>query len=384
MLERTKHEKTLRERLDDYPVVGLVGARQVGKTTLARKIVRQWPEPTHFFDLESSDDIFRLADPLFALSSLRGLIVLDEVHQMPDIFATIRVLADRDSNPAKFMVLGSALPELLKQTSESLAGRISYHELPGLNVSETGIEHSEDLWLRGGFPKSFVAANQSKSNRWRKDFIRTYLERDIPQFGIRIPGISIERFWMMLSHYHAQVWNGSEIGRAFGVSHTTAQRYLELLQSTFMVRCLQPWHANIKKRQVKSPKVYIRDSGIAHSLLRIKTFEELICHPKVGATWEGFVIENLIQILDLDDRDCYFWSTHSGAEIDMIVNSGGRLRGFEIKRTSSPGVTRSIRSALSDLDLERVDVVYPGNESYALSDRVNAVAVSDILSHTVI
>ncbi len=384
MLERAKHEKILRERLDDYPVVGLVGARQVGKTTLARKIVRQWPEPAHFFDLESSDDIVRLADPLFALSSLRGLIVLDEVHQMPDIFATIRVLADRDSNPAKFMVLGSASPELLKQTSESLAGRISYHELPGLNVSETGIEHSEDLWLRGGFPKSFVAANQSKSNRWRKDFIRAYLERDIPQFGIRIPGLSIERFWMMLSHYHAQVWNGSEIGRAFGVSHTTAQRYLELLQSTFMARCLQPWHANIKKRQVKSPKVYIRDSGIAHSLLRIKTFEELICHPKVGATWEGFVIENLIQILDLGDRDCYFWSTHSGAEIDMIVNSGGRLRGFEIKRTSSPGVTPSIRSALSDLDLERVDVIYPGNESYALSDRVNALAVSDILSHTVV
>ena len=383
MIDRTFHVDYLHNLLDEYPVVGLIGARQVGKTTMARQIAQQWPGQTYYFDLESSADLARLTDSLFTLSPLSGLVILDEVHRKPDLFTTLRVLADRIPNSAKFLILGSASPSLLRQSGESLAGRIAYYDLPGFNVSEVGIDNSEELWLRGGFPKSFVAASQLSSFRWRRNFIRTFLERDIPQFGITIPGLTIERFWMMMAHYHAQVWNGSEIGRAFGMSHTTTRRYLELLQSTFMVRCLQPWFTNTKKRQVKSPKVYITDSGILHSLLGIKNFEQLNSHPKVGASWEGFMIENLIQVLGVEARDCYFWATHTGAEIDMVVNSSGRIRGFEIKRTLSPKITGSIRSALVDLKLDRVDIIYPGSETYALSDRVNAVSASRIMSDLV-
>lgn len=380
IIERSEHHRNLLALLDEYPVVGLIGARQVGKSTLAREIVQTWPEQTHYFDLESSIDLARLADSMFALSPLRGLVVLDEVHRMPDLFTTLRVLADRNPNTAKFLILGSASPALLKQSGESLAGRIAYYDLPGLNLSEVGIENIDELWLRGGFPRSFVAAKDSKSFRWRRNFIRTFLERDLPQFGISIPALTIERFWMMVAHYHAQIWNGAEIGRAFGMSHTSARRYLELLQSTFMLRCLQPWFANVSKRQIKAPKVYVRDTGILHGLLGIKNLEELNGHPKVGASWEGYIVENLIQVLDVEERDCFFWGTHTGAEIDMIVNSGGRLRGFEIKRTASPRITGSIRSALEDLKLDRVDIIYPGCENFALSERVNAISASTILS----
>ncbi|MDE0309775.1 MAG: ATP-binding protein [Acidiferrobacterales bacterium] len=380
MIDRIRHEKRLCDHLGEYPVVGLIGTRQVGKTTLARNIVRQWADQTHYFDLESSADVARLSDAMFALSPLRGLVVLDEVHRLPDLFPAIRVLADRESEPAKFLILSGASPSLLRQGGESLAGRIAYYELPGLNLSETGADSSDEIWLRGGFPKSFTASTQLTSYKWRRTFIRTFLDRDLPQFGVTIPGIAMERFWMMLAHCHGQVWNGSEIGRAFGVSHTATRRYLEMLQSTFVARCLQPWHANIRKRQIKAPKAYIRDSGILHGLLGIRNLEELHSHPKVGASWEGFVVDNLIQALDVAERDCLFWATHTGAEIDMIVNVGGRLRGYEIKRTASPAITPSIRSALEDLDLDRVDIIYPGEASFALSDRVNAVPAASILS----
>ena len=270
MIDRTFHVDYLHDLLDLYPVVGLIGARQVGKTTMARQIAQQWPDKTYYFDLESSADLARLTDAQFTLSPLSGLVVLDEVYRKPDLFTALRVLADRTPNSAKFLNLGSASPSLLKQSGESLAGRIAYYDLPGFIVSEIGIDNSEELWLRGGFLQSFIAASQLSSFRWRRNFIRTFLERDIPQFGITVPGLTIERFWTMMAHYHAQVWNGSENGCAFGMSHTTTRRYLELLQSTFMVRCLQPWFANTKKRQVKSPIVYIRDSGILHSLLGIK------------------------------------------------------------------------------------------------------------------
>ena len=379
MIPRDVHLGNLKTLLRDSPVVAMIGARQVGKTTLAQQLVRGYDAPATDFDLESSEDLAQLADPLLALSPLKGLVVIDEVQRRPDLFPTLRVLADRRPLPARFLVLGSASPELLRQSSESLAGRIAYYELPCLSLSETGLPDLEELWLRGGFPASFVAPSQEASNRWRKDFVRTFLERDIPQFGITIPGPTLERFWAMLAHYHAQVWNGSELARAFGVSHHAVRRYLDVLASTFMVRSLRPWSANISKRQVKSPKVYVRDSGLLHTLLDIDNWQALQRHPKIGASWEGFVIENVVRALGADDRQCYFWAAHSGAEIDLIIHRGGRLRGFEVKRTSSPTVTRSMLRAYDDLRLDRLDVIHAGNRTFPISKEVRAVAAHRLL-----
>ncbi len=351
----------------------------MGKTTLARELARLRKGPTHFFDLESAADISRLADPLLALSSLHGLVVLDEIQRRPNLFPALRVLSDRPRRPARFLVLGSASPELLRQSSETLAGRIAYYELPGFSLSEVGESKTDLLWLRGGFPRSFTARSHRQSCEWRRFFIRDFLERDIPQLGIRMPSATLDRFWSMLAHYHAQIWNGSELARAFGVSHHAVRRYLDVLEATFMVRTLKPWSANIGKRQVKSPKIYIRDSGILHNLLNVATHVELERHPKIGASWEGFIVETLIQALGVEDRQCYFWATHSGPEIDLVVRQGGRLRGFEIKRTTAPAVTRSMRSALRDLGLTRIDIIHAGTESFALDKQVHAVAAKRLL-----
>ena len=379
MIRRDTHLKAVERLLRSNPVVALLGARQVGKTTLARQLTQRRRGPAHFFDLESAADVARLADPLLALSSLKGLVVLDEVQRRPELFPTLRVLADRRPRPARFLVLGSASPGLLRQSSESLAGRIAYYELPCLALAETGPESLDRLWLRGGFPLSFTARSHAASHRWRQDFVRTFLERDIPQLGITIPSAMLERFWSMLAHYHAQTWNGSELARAFGVSHHVVRRYLDALEATFMVRVLKPWSGNLGKRQVKAPKVYVRDSGLLHRLLDVGTRTELERHPKVGASWEGFVIENLVHALRADERQCYFWATHSGAEIDLIVHRGGRLRGFEVKRTSSPAVTRSMRSAAADLDLRSLDVIHAGDETFPLARGVRAVAAVRML-----
>ena len=379
MIPRDEHLKAVDRLLRSSSVVALLGARQVGKTTLATRLAQRRRGPAHFFDLESSADVARLADPLLALSSLKGLVVLDEIQRRPELFPTLRVLADRRPRPARFLVLGSASPGLLRQSSESLAGRIAHYELPCLTLAETGPGTIDSLWLRGGFPVSFTARSHAASNRWRKDFVRTFLERDIPQLGISIPSVMLERFWSMLAHYHAQVWNGSELARAFGVSHHVVRRYLDALESTFMVRALKPWSANLGKRQVKSPKIYIRDSGLLHQLLGIDTRTELERHPKVGASWEGFVIENLIQTLGVDERQCYFWATHAGAEIDLIVQRGGRLRGFEVKRTSSPAITRSMRTAVADLPLHSLDVIHAGADTFPLARGIRAVAAVRML-----
>ena len=379
MIHRHQHLKALERLLRGSPVVALLGARQAGKTTLARQLAQRRKGPAHVFDLESSADVARLADPLLALSSLKGLVVLDEVQRRPELFPTLRVLADRRPRPARFLVLGSASPSLLRQSSESLAGRIAYYELPGLSLAETGPKSIDLLWLRGGFPLSFTARSHAASHRWRQDFVRTFLERDIPQLGIAIPSAMLERFWSMLAHYHAQTWNGSELARAFGVSHHVMRRYLDVLEATFMVRALKPWSANLGKRQVKAPKVYVRDSGLLHRLLDIGTRDELERHPKVGASWEGFVIENLIRTIGADERQCYFWATHSGAEIDLLVQRRGRLRGFEVKRTSSPAVTRSMRSAFADLDLHSLDVIHAGEETFPLAKGIRAVAAARML-----
>ncbi len=379
MIRRTAHINALESLLTRNPVVALLGARQAGKTTLARELARLRTGPTHLFDLESSADVARLADPLLALSPLRGLVVLDEIQHRPEIFPTLRVLSDRSPNPARFLVLGSASPRLLRQTSESLAGRIAYYELSGLALSEIAENESDLLWLRGGFPRSFTADSHEESYRWRKDFLQTFLGQDIPQFGVAVSSALLDRFWSMLAHYHAQVWNGSELGRAFGVSHHAVRRYLDILEGTFMVRSLKPWSANLGKRQVKSPKIYLRDSGLLHCFLNVTTRLELERHPKIGASWEGFILENLIRILGVEDRQCYFWAAHAGAEIDLVVQDGSGLRGFEIKRTAAPSATRSMRSALDDLNLRRLDVIHAGEESFPLAKRIHAVAADRLL-----
>jgi len=379
VVPRDEHLQTVQRLLRDYPVVGLLGARQVGKTTLAGQIAARWSGPVHLFDLESSADVARLADPLLALQPLEGLVVLDEVQRRPELFPTLRVLADRHGRPASFLVLGSASPRLLRQTSESLAGRIAYHELPCLWLREVGAGALDDLWLRGGFPRSFTAASNTASYEWRRNFVQTFLERDMAQLGIRIAGATLERFWFMLAHYHAQVWNGSELARAFGVSNHTVRRYLETLHSTFMVRVLKPWHANLRKRQVKAPKVFVRDSGLLHRLLGIEDRVGLERHPKVGASWEGFVIENLVRCLGVEDSQCYFWRAHSGAEIDLVVESRGRLRGFEVKRTTAPRATRAMHTALADLGLGSLDIIHAGEHTFQVAPRIRAVSAQRLL-----
>lgn len=380
MRDRSFHLKVLEKRLRGNPVVGLLGARQVGKTTLACELAKRRRGAVHFFDLESSADLAPLtADPMLALSPLRGLVVLDEIQRLPEVFPTLRVLADRPGVPARFLILGSASPELLRQSSETLAGRISYYALPGFTLPEIPVSEADRLWLRGGFPRAFTARGHADSLRWRNDFIRSFLERDLGQLGISFPSTTMDRFWAMLAHSHGQLWNGSELGRAFGMSHHAARRYLEALESTFMVRCLRPWHANLRKRQVKSPKIYFRDCGLLHCFLGVSTREELERHPKVGASWEGFIIENLIQILGVEDRQCYFWATHTEAEIDLVVQQGARLRGFEIKRTVAPRLTPSMRIALSDLGLSWIDVIHAGEESFPLAPKIRAVAAGRML-----
>ena len=378
MIARDSHVIAVRGLLARNPVVALLGARQVGKTTLARELAGA-TRRSEFFDLERAADVARLTDPELALGPLRGIVVLDEIQRRPDLFPALRVLADRPRTPARFLVLGSAAPELLRQGSESLAGRIAFHELPGLALAEVGANALNRLWLRGGFPRAFTARSTSESAAWRRDFVRTFLERDVPQLGIGIPSATLERFWSMLAHYHGQIWNASEFGRSFGVSHHAVRRYLEALEGTFMLRVLRPWAENLAKRQVKSPKVYVRDSGLLHTLLDIDDSHHLERHPKVGASWEGFVVEALIQRLGARADQCYFWATHSGAELDLLVIDGARRFGFEVKRTTAPGVTPSMRHALSDLGLTRLDVVHAGAETFPLAPSVRAVAAHRLL-----
>jgi predicted AAA+ superfamily ATPase len=376
MIERPGHLERLRDLLGQFPVVGLIGSRQVGKTTLARALAAGFPGEVTRFDLESPRDLYRLEDPLFALENLRGLVILDEIQLRPELFPVLRVLADREGRPARFLVLGSASPLLLRQSSESLAGRIAYHELGGLSLEEVGVDQVEALWLRGGFPLSYLAVSEPASGRWRRQFIRTYLERDLSELGIQLPSATMRRFWAMLAHYHGELWNGSELARAFGVSHKTVRGYLDTLCSTFMAKRLEPWYENLAKRQVKAPKIYLADSGILHTLLGLEKREDLLGHPKVGASWEGFAISEVVAHLGARPEECFFWKLHSGAELDLLIHRGSSRLGFEIKLTSSPRATPSMISALENLDLEEVVVVHAGTESYPLAPRIRAVALA--------
>lgn len=379
MLSRTVHRDRLLQLLKQFPVVAILGARQTGKTTLAGDIRRAWKQTSHSFDLESPVDLARLSDPQLALEPLKGLVVLDEIQRVSGLFPLLRVLADRRPIRARFLVLGSASPEMLRQTNETLAGRIAHYPLEGFSLGEVGVEKHSRLWLRGGFPKSFLASSNAKSQTWRRQFVTTFLERDVPQLGIRVGASALRRFWTMLAHYHGQLWNASEFGRSFGVADNTVRTYLDLLTSAFVVRQLQPWHENLKKRQVKSPKVYLTDSGLLHTLLGLDDLTALNAHPKSGASWEGFVLSQIIARLEVRPEECHFWATHGGAELDLLVVRGRKRWGFEIKRTSTPGITPSMRTAMSDLKLQRLYVVHAGPSSFDLAENLRAIAISDLL-----
>ena len=381
MIERKTEVSAVLGLLRRHPVVGIIGARQVGKTTLARAILARAEGPAAYFDLEDPEDLARLAEPMLALKGQEGLVVIDEIQRQPGLFPVLRVLADRPRRKARFLVLGSASPALLRQGAETLAGRIAYHELGGFALDEVGAAEYPRLWLRGAFPRSYLAPTLSASDEWRRGFIRTFLERDVPQLGIAIRSTALHRFWTMLAHYHAQVWNASEFGRSFGVADTTVRQYLDLLTSALVVRQLLPWHENISKRQVKAPKVYVLDSGILHTLLGVKAQRDLEGHPKVGASWEGFVMGQVVRRLGARADECFFWATHAGAELDLLVVRGPRRLGFEIKRTAAPRITPSMRSALSDLKLRRLDVIHAGERTFAMDAKVRAVAFSRLLDH---
>ena len=378
MIERPKKTAATVRALKRYPVVAILGARQVGKSTLAREVAKKRGGVAHFFDLEDPIDRRRLADPGLTLRSLRGLVVLDEVQRLPEVFPILRVLADRRPRLARFLVLGSASPSLLAQASESLAGRIHSIELDGFDLEEVGVNRLDQLWRRGGFPRAFLARSEAASVEWRDDFVETFLERDIPALGVKVAATTLRRFWTMLAHYHGQLWNGSELARALGTSEPTVRRYLDLLTDTFVIRQLQPWHENMKKRQVKSPKIYLRDVGLLHALLGIRTRRDLEGHPKVGASWEGFLVDQVVRHLGAGRRECHFWATHTGAEIDLLVTRGRRRMGFEFKRTEAPKITKSMHVAMEDLGLAKLTIVHAGEVSFDLSKKIRAVAAREI------
>jgi len=379
MIERSREIKTLRGLIARNPVVGIVGARQVGKTTLARSFVAQVRGSAHYFDLENPEDEARLGDPMLGLKELKGLVVIDEIQRLPGLFPVLRVLVDRPRLPARFLVLGSASPKLLRQGSESLAGRVVYHELKGLALDEVGIMNQERLWIRGGFPRSYLARTSAASQEWRAGFIRTFLERDLPQLGVNIRSTTLRRFWTMLAHYHGQIWNSSEFARSFGVADTTVRNYVDVLAAALVIIELQAWYENIGKRQVKSPKIYLADTGILHTLLNISHLRDLEKHPKLGASWEGFVISQVIRQLGAKPDECYFWGTHAGGELDLFIVRGRVRLGFEIKRTSSPRLTPSMRNASRDLKLKSLDVIHAGERTFPLGEGVRAVAFSKLL-----
>jgi predicted AAA+ superfamily ATPase len=372
MIERLRIKQTIQKRLENNRIVALVGPRQCGKTTLAREFVS--PSSVNYFDLEDPRSLAVLDQPMTALQDLTGLVVIDEIQRRPDLSPVLRVLADRIPLPARFLILGSASPELLRQSSESLAGRISILNMSGFSLEEVGAQAQNTLWRRGGFPLSFSASTEDASWEWRRDFIRTFLERDIPQFGINIPSTSLFRFWSVLAHYHGQVWNTAEAARTINVGETTARRYVDLLQDLFMVRLLPPWHTNLGKRQVKSPKVYLRDTGLLHILLGIRTEQDLLLHPHSGASWEGFAIEEVIKACSPDE--VYFWGKHSGAELDLLLIKDGKKIGVECKRIDAPRLTPSMRAAMQELELAKLLVIYPGSKPYPLAENIQVVPMA--------
>lgn len=349
------------------PICGLIGPRQCGKTTTAKELAAYYPGIVHHFDLEDDRDQNMMREPLLVLEKLEGLIIIDEIHYMPDLFKSLRVLVDQKKN-RKFLVLGSASEKLLKQTSESLAGRITFVEMGPFQLKE--VESVDQLHIRGGFPLSYLAESEEISVAWRRGYIKTFLERDIPSLGFQLSPQNLRRFWTMIAHYHGQIFNASEIGTSLGINYKTSQNYLDILESTFMMRRLAPWIANIKKRQVKAPKIYFHDSGLLHILLGIYNYEELLGHPKLGSSWEGFAIEQVIRILKADKESCFYWRTQNGAELDLLILQKGKIHGFEFKYSSKPGLSKSLHCVLEDLKPDTVTIIVPGSEDYLVHEKV--------------
>lgn len=375
---RTKELGLLAKRLKEAPVVAILGPRQCGKTTLARQFARREDvAPVHRFDLEDPRDLAKLEQPMLALEDLQGLVIIDEIQRRPELFPVLRVLVDKQPR-TKYLILGSASRDLLAQSSESLAGRISYMELGGFSLEILPEDSAPRLWLRGGFPKSYLAGSNEASFQWREDFVTTFLERDIQNLGIRIPANTLRRFWMMLAHHHGQIFSASEIGRSLSISDPTAKRYLDVLTGTFLIRQVQPWFYNTQKRLVKRPKIYFRDSGLLHALLALKDRDDVLGHPQLGASWEGFALEQAIQHLGLREQDVFFWAVHTGAELDLVFQHKGKLWGVEAKYGDAPTLTKSMHAALEELSLAHVWVVYPGAKPYDLSKQVSVVPIHQL------
>ena len=378
-MKRIHFINSIQEILKNHSVCAILGPRQCGKTTLAHQFIQQYNiAEVHFFDLENTFDLGRLDNPMLALSALQGTVVIDEIQRRPDLFPILRVLADTTS--LHFLILGSASRELIEQSSESLAGRVGYLELPPFGLRE--VDNANRLWIRGGFPKSYLANTEKGSVSWREFYIRTFLEQDIPNLGFNIPPRNLHRFWMMLAHYHGQLLNASELGRSLGFSNHTVKKYLDILEGTFMVRTLQPWFENISKRQVKTVKIYFRDSGILHSLMGLSDRTAVERHPKLGASWEGFALEELLRHYEVPALNAYFWRTQAGAELDLLIHYQGKKLGFEFKYTDKPHITPSMRIALENLQLDHITVVYPGPHSFALDTAITVVSIQDLYSST--
>ena len=375
MINRKTDIKLVQVALKRSRVVALLGPRQCGKTTLARQFMPA--DSLNYFDLEDPQSLARLTEPDTALHPLKGLVVIDEIQRRPDLFPLLRVLADRKPLPARFLILGSASPGLLRQSSETLAGRLETVPLEGFRLADLGAAAQIRQWLRGGFPLSFTARTEADSVAWRRQFLQTFLERDLPQLGVTIPAVALRRFWHMLAHYHGQIWNAAELARALAVNESTVRRYLDLMTGVFMVRQLPPWFENLGKRQVKAPKVYLRDSGLLHTLLGIANQRDLEHHPKVGASWEGYAVEEVLKALRPDEA--YYWATHNGAEIDLVIFKNGRRIGVECKRADAPTLTPYMRITLADLKLDQLNVVYPGQTRYALTRKVEVVPLAQLV-----
>ncbi|MCF6332138.1 MAG: ATP-binding protein [Draconibacterium sp.] len=377
LLSRQNFEKEIKDSIDFNPVTAILGPRQCGKTTIARIIANLFPQ-SNFFDLEDPVDYELLkSNPKIILTGIEGIIIIDEIQRISELFLLLRVLADEPNSKRKFLILSSASPDLIRQSSESLAGRIGFINLTGFRLDEVGKENIEKLWLRGGFPRSFLAPSESQSFNWRNNFTQTFLERDISQFGFNIPPVTLRRFWQMLAHYHGQVWKGAEFARAMGVSEPTVKRYLDILTGTYMVRQLRPWFENLKKRQVKAPKIYIRDSGILHSLLTLQG-NSILNHVKVGASWEGFIVEQILQ--QVNTRDYYYWRTHAGAELDLLVLKDGKRIGFEVKYSQVPKLTRSMHNVIEDLKLDKLYLVNKGTRKFSFDNIIEVLPAEQIVS----
>lgn len=373
MIERKRYFNSVTHAIQRSPVTALLGPRQCGKTTLARMVSAE--QPSTYFDLESQADIRRLANPEMVFASLKGLVVIDEIQTRPDLFTALRVIVDKPENECRFLVLGSASPDILKNVSETLAGRVEFVDMTGFDLFELGLPKRQVLWTRGGFPRSYLAQDDSDSFAWREGFIRTFLQRDIPQLGINIPAQAMRRFWTMLAHYHGQCWNASRIASAMGINDKSIRAYLDILTETYMVRQLQPWHENISKRQVKSPKVYFRDSGLLHSLLDLPDYLAVAGHPLAGASWEGFALEQILRIVR--PSQAYYWATYSHAELDLFFILNGRRYGLEFKFSEAPDITKSMKIAIESLKLDRLLIVYPGDKHWPVSEQISVCSITD-------